>query len=227
MRDQISVLILNKPKYNFETLLKSFLIWIQSTKCYRSIRLNNILVLPRPRFLQKISASFKLSPKRDDENSNFLKGVVNGLTDLEKIVSIQIDEIHIKESIDYKNGSISGVAKNKVNETAKTVVTFLVSSCFGSFKEVVRLVPVKQLTGSYLADIASNVLKQVIHCGLKVLCIISDNNRVNRVMFKELTKTSDSDYFFYEEGNPYKIFVLFDSVHILIYLLIYMILTYT
>lgn len=215
LRDQICLLFMKKNKYNLETILKSFLIYVQSTKCYNAIRLNNLLTLPHPRFLQKLTASFKLSPSNEDETSHFLKAMCKDLPENDKIVSIQIDEIHIKESIDFKNGKLSGIASNESTEIAKTVVTFLVSSCFGKFKEVIRLVPAKQITGAFLANTAKNVIVQVLDCGFKVLCIISDNNRLNRVMFKELTRDSTSDYYFYTNGNPYPIYVFFDSVHIL------------
>jgi hypothetical protein len=214
LRDQFTLVFLNKPKYTVETVLRAFLIYMQSVKCYNSIRLNNILCLPHPRYLEKVSASFNVSATNESGTKNLFKHLVKDLTEDQKYVNIQVDEIHIRESVEYKNGKLYGIAANDKAETAKTVVAFLVSSCFGSFKEVARLVPVKQLSGSFLADTAKNVIKQVVDSGLTVLALLSDNNRVNRVMFNNLTKDSKSELFFEFPGNRTKIYVLFDTVHI-------------
>lgn len=66
---------------------------------------------------------------------------------------------------------------------ARTGEAFMASSVFGRFKEVVHLVPVKHLTGTELHKIIRKVLNLVSHCGLKVLAVISDNNRLNQNMF--------------------------------------------
>lgn len=214
LHDQFTLLFSSKPKYNVNTILNAFLIYVQSVKCYDVIRLNNILSLPHPRYLQKLSASFAVSPVSENENTNFLKHITKHLSGNEKIVNLQVDEIHVKQSLDYKNGHLFGVSSNNTDKLANTIVAFLVSSAFGTMKEVIKLIPVKQLKGSELAVMTKNVLKEMHMSDLKTLCILSDNNRINRVMFNILTESSDSKYYFYMESNPLKIFMQYDTVHV-------------
>ena len=74
--------------------------------------------------------------------------------------------------------------------------------------------PVKRLKGKHSADITKSVINELQAAGLKILTIVSDNHGVNRVMFKELAN-SESGHYFQIEGNPFKTFMLYDSVHIL------------
>lgn len=57
--DQFLLVFMKKTKYNVHVTLNAFLIYMQSMKCYDAIRINNILLLPHPRFLQKHSPSLK------------------------------------------------------------------------------------------------------------------------------------------------------------------------
>lgn len=59
------------------------------------------------------------------------------------------------------------------------------------------MVPVKQVNGSFLTETTKHVIDQLVHCGLQILPVITDNKRVNGVMFKGLCKKSESDLFFF------------------------------
>lgn len=209
--EQLELCFKKKKLYSVNTIVRAFLIYDRSRACYSAIRSNSLLVLPHPKHLQKISSKIMASPNDRNENNHFLGTVVKDLIAREKYVVLQIDEIYVKAGISYKCGKLSGMADNDVSQEAKTVVAFMVSSVFGSFKQIVALLPVKNPTGIELHKMTSNVLTLVESCGLTVVTIITDNNRINRNMFNIFTAESSNKYFI--EFSDHKIFLTFDSVH--------------
>lgn len=63
------------------------------------------------------------------------------------MVLLLIDEIYLTAWLDYRSKSIIGAASNK-DELAKTVLTFMISSGFGVFEKVVKLLPVNNIRGN-------------------------------------------------------------------------------
>jgi hypothetical protein len=47
----------------------------------------------------------------------------------------------------FKAQNIIGSAENRPTQIAKTALSFMITSAFGSYKEIERLVPVNGLTG--------------------------------------------------------------------------------
>jgi hypothetical protein len=62
----------------------------------------------------------------------------------------------------------------------------MICSILSHRKDIVALVTVKNLTAPYLKDITMHVIKMVEKAGLRIVCLISDNNLVNGNMFRLL-----------------------------------------
>ena len=131
----------------------------------------------------------------------------------ERIVAVQMDEIHVKSALNYTGGKLIGAASNST-ESATTVQAFMISSIFGSYTEVVGLIPMKRMTASDLQTNLLHTIQCVQSSGFTVLAVIADNNAVNRRVFKELCPPNK-----YSFDNPQHagkpIFILHDSVHLL------------
>jgi hypothetical protein len=157
--EQIELIFSNKKNYSVNTLLKSFIIYIQSSAVYDSIRENKFL---SPRHLKRLKSGFNISPTPDKENATFLKSMASKMTDLEKYVVLQLDEIYVNSSMQYRGGKLYGIAENQNSSTqeAKTIQAFLISSAFGNFKSVVSLTPVKNLVGEELYELTQ---KKILH----------------------------------------------------------------
>ncbi|XP_049796730.1 uncharacterized protein LOC126213147 [Schistocerca nitens] len=211
--EQIDLLAMNKRTYSVDMMMHAFIIYNQSPACYAALRSSGLLTLPHVKHIQQLSSSLKICPTNKSQNAHFLKIVVDKLDEREKFVILQVYEIYVKPCIQFKGGKLHGYAENNAPSEARTVLAFLTSSLYGSFKEVVHLVPVKQLSGSDLHKLTLNVLQFLSSCGLTVVVIISDNNRINRNMFSLLVKNSSSPYSFLSCGSP--VFVMFDTVHLL------------
>lgn len=211
--EQFKLLFMEKHalQYSIHMTLCSFLIYTQSSNCYSALRKNAILTLRHPRTLQRLSSSMHIAIDKPNENEYFLRSLASKLNEKEKYVILQIDEIYIKQNIEYKNGSLSGFVHNDTS-AAKIVIAFVIYSAFGSFKEIVLLIPVINVNGNELTSYTKEVCKLVTAYDFKIIAIITDNNRVNRVMFKELSSFDNN--FTYDFSNTYKTFLSYDSVHI-------------
>lgn len=211
--DQLKQIVGNRNRYSRSTIIMSFLLYCQSPSCYNLLR--EYLVLPHKRYLQSLSSSLELSSESEGSNKNYLVNVSKTLSDTEKVVALQIDEIYISPRLDYRGNSITGMAANSstsnTNDLAKTVLTFMVSSAFGKLSEVVSMFPVNNIKGSELTILINKCIHFVQSCGFEVLCVITDNHSINRSAFKIMSPS-------YSISNPKfpekKIFLLFDFVHL-------------
>lgn len=209
LTDQLRQIVSKKVKYCTATVIMAFVVYSQSPSCYGLLR--EFFVLPHKRYLQSISSSLLVSPESENNNKNYLMRVANNLSEMERIVILQVDEIYISPRLDYRASAVIGSASNN-NELAKTVVTFMISSAFGSLNEVVKFFPANNIKGSDLAILIGQVINFVQQCNFEVLCVITDNHSINRVAFKTLASTPSS---FTNPMDPNKtIFMLYDFVHI-------------
>lgn len=106
--------------YSPQMLVWSFMILLQSSSTYACIRETEFLVLPHSKYLKQLSSSYLCSPDSEKENKHFLKSRCLSLSEDARFVSLQMDEIHVKEHYEYKGGKIIGVAENFVKEQPGT-----------------------------------------------------------------------------------------------------------
>jgi hypothetical protein len=211
--DQLSLIGKVKKNYNMSTMLFSLVIFCQSSTSSSYERLRDFFILPTKRHLQQISADLNVTQDNDvNKNSNYLLHQASMLKEREKVVCLLVDEIYIKKGFNYKSKNITGFAENDTSKFAKTIQTLMISSAFGNFKEVVRLVPVNKMTGSELHKVVTETIKMIENHNFKVLCVITDNNRVNQKMFSLLA--NDTFYINNPSKLNEKIFLTYDFVHI-------------
>lgn len=151
------------------------------------------------------------SPQQDLSNKHYLSNMSTSLTIREKVVVLLIDEIYITSRLDYRSKNIIGVASN-TNELAKTILAFMICSAFGNFSEIVKLLPVHNITGDEMKPITLSVIEFIQNCGFEVLCIITDNHRINRNLFKKLS--SNGIQFPNPQYSDKKFFLSYDFVHV-------------
>ena len=113
------------------------------------------VILPQQRNLQWLSSVLTFVPgvqSSEHEQMRYLRLKAQSLTDPEKYVVLQIDEIHVMQSLQYRGGHITGVAENATTEQANSIQAFLIASVAGSLREIVSFVPVTQLMAGKLKD---------------------------------------------------------------------------
>ena len=199
-------------RYSIDMLIYAFNLYHKSPACYEEVR--KVLCLPSKHLIRDISSNIRV----DSGNicQKYLKSKAALLQPNELKVNIQLDEIHIKSNVAYQNGKLIGYAENQSVKSANRIQCFMLSSILSNNRDVVSLVPVQQMTSSYLCDLTKQVITNVTNAGYTVISIISDNNVVNRKMFMSLSGFDHlMPYIINPVNNIDKIFILFDSVHIL------------
>lgn len=104
-----------------------------------------------------------MSPNQSNSNVSYTKNISQHLLPRELFVSLLVnenDKIYVKASLNFKNKNMVGFAKN-VDEPNETVLTFMISSCFEPFKEIVRLCPVKSIKGKKIKEFTYQVMEFV------------------------------------------------------------------
>lgn len=121
MADQLMLLTQKKRKYSTDSILYAYSIYLQSKACYTLIRDEKMLILPHINTLTSITRFQDVSAGNEASNINYFKKIVSNLTDIEKVVTLQIDEIYCAAQINFKASSLTGFAEN-MDAVAKTVV---------------------------------------------------------------------------------------------------------
>ena len=198
----------NRRRFSVETLILAFTLFHKSNACYTELQ--NTLCLPSKRMLRDISSN--LSVNAGAQCEIYLEKKATLLKQHEKLVNLQLDEIHIKPKISYQAGQIVGSADNQKEEAATRIQAFMISSIMSKNKDIVSLVPVAKMTGDYLFELITKVIINVTNAGFTVNSVISDNNVINRKAFMLLSKTNSLQSYFLNPVNNSRIYILFDSV---------------
>ncbi|GBN85828.1 hypothetical protein AVEN_167218-1 [Araneus ventricosus] len=132
----------------------------------------------------------------------------------EKLICLLIDEIYVNPGLNYKGGKLLGKAEN-ANQQANTIQAFMITSLFSKYKEIVALVSMKNQTADDLYCQTLKVLQMLNDCKYNVLCLISDNNRINRNMFTQMCQGNLVNCISNPVQPENKLFFLFDTVHLI------------
>ena len=106
----------------------------------------------------------------------YLKQRISHLPQIERIVLI-IDEVYTAQRIEYCNGQFIGLTKD--GAASKTVLTFMVQSIYGKYKDVVCLIPINKLDTALLHEWFFKVKKGINDC-FQALAESADNHVCNR-----------------------------------------------
>lgn len=193
LEEQIRLLTLKQLRYSANLIVWCAKFFYSFPSAYIMIRECKVLILPHPSYLKKLSAALTVSSSPDSHIA-YLRKKNSLLNKQEKVVNVLLDEIYISPAMDYKGGHLVGSAENCARvESATTIQTFMIVSPFAHNKDVVALFPVRNINAEKLYSYTKDVLQILVHCGYSPLCLISDNNRVNRNMFLLLCHDGNLD----------------------------------
>ena len=213
--EQLNLMIQNKINSSTELMIFSSLLYNCSPKGYRLLRDSKNIILPSYSTITRLTLSTYMNPLIEQHDNNFLMYIKNKfkfLVQNDTTVSL-LDEIHLKPYFDYKGGNIVGLSDNS-NEAAMIAFTFMLSSVFSQYKDVVHVMPTKCLKAESLFDIIKHIIG-LEEIGFQVLSIIIDNNAINKKaisLFCSPPKLSIVYRHPVLKSQP--LFFLFDSVHI-------------
>ena len=209
--EQINLMTLNKFNYSTEIYFWYFL------HCYITVLLLDV-ILPSYSTIRKLTLSTSMSPVVEQNNNNFLMYIKNKfklLVQKDITVSLLIDEIHLKPYFDYKGGNVVGLANN-TNEVATSAFAFMFSCVLSNYKDVIHMMPTKCLKAENLFNIIKRLIIRLEEIGFKVLCLIMDNNAINKnAMSLFCIPVKLSIVYPHPVLKSRPLFFIFDSVHVL------------
>ena len=213
--EQLQLLVQSKPKYSADFLHWAFEIFSLSPATYELLR-DSSLMLPHPTYLRTLSSCLKVEPGMQcNAHVAYLTQKAQLLQPHERDVSLLLDEIYVNPKVGYKAGTLEGFATNCDMTQATTVQAFMITSVLSNNKDVAALVPVKNLTACFLKELTLQVISMVEKAGFRVLCVISDNNKVNGNMFGSLCGGDIRSSIAHPLDSGRRLFFFFDSVHLM------------
>ena len=145
---------------------------------------------------------------------SYLKKKAEQLEPHERIVAFLLHEIHVQPSASFKGSGIQGFAANKPLQQVTTVQAFMISSALSKNKDIVALISMLNATANTLKEMT--MILHLLHCaGYRVMCMISDNNRIHRNMFAMFCDGDLNPSIPHPLDSSLTLFFLFDSVHLL------------
>ena len=215
LSEQFSLLFATRRRYSADMLMFAFRLLCVSRSAFGFIR-DKALILPHASYLRKLSSVFSVTGElNEDGHVAYLRDKASILPEHERHVILMLDEIHVNPKITYKGGCFVGMASNSPIDEATNVQAFMICSLLSSNKDVAALIPVKSMNAAYLKECTFKVISMLENCGYLVICLISDNNRVNRNMFTALSDGELKPWIPHPCNSLRKLFFLFDSVHLL------------
>ena len=192
-----------KKVYTPEQMTRAFEYYATSRSLYG--RLRKDYKLPSVKALSCLTS--KVSQLSDGE---FLKNVFAGLKMKQRKVTILIDEVYVKTTLQLHGGSLFGKAVNDPAKLAKAVLSIMIRCPFGGPNFMFKMIPVAKMDASFLYKQIVETIKLIAEAGGKTRVIIVDGNRTNQSFLKKFPTVP---------GKPWLttdgIFLLFDFVHLL------------
>ena len=176
--DQLKLLSVLPNQRSYSTsLLVSALVWhAHSPSCYRAMLRDGCIILPSERALRRLTGKFNIS---NDTMVSYLQNRRQKLNNFQATVSLVFDEIYVHQTIDYNQGSFSGLC-NENGELATTVLCFMLNSLSGKYCDVITMIPLRKLTLDVLRKSFLSAMQISLDAGFDVVLSCCDNHPVNR-----------------------------------------------
>ena len=166
----------NGRRYSTSLLTTSFFWQLTSSSLYKKLR--SFFILPSISQLRRLSSATAVESRELDVD--YLKQRTSTLTAQERIVTLMLDEVYTAQRVEYSDGAFVGLTEECT--AAKTVLTFMIQSAHGRYKDVVCLIPVNRLDTKLLQFWLMKVLK-ALHDIVFVVALSCDNHVCNRSVF--------------------------------------------
>ncbi|XP_040073973.1 uncharacterized protein LOC115329107 [Ixodes scapularis] len=220
LREQFNLLSTKKERrrYSVDFMVFSCILFTISPHAYKYICSSGNISLPHPMIIRSVCLSSGMNPQPLPQSATFLSYAAKRISDLDdkqRLVTVMVDEVHIKPFLDYKGSSTTDVALNSP-EVASSVLVFTVQSLTCQFKEVVHIIPVQRADTQFLHKLLIDLICGLEKIGYRVACVVSDGSSVNKEAMSHFTSPPTEGIVYPHPCDPARpLFFVIDPVNIL------------
>ena len=167
--------------------------------------LRQFLVLPEPR---KVIAAISSTDCKAVLTKMFQK-----IRFKQRHSFLLVDEVKVKPTLSFSYGILNGLAQNKPDEKATSMLGIMLRCLHGGPSLMVAIIPVSKLTAEYQFSVVVDTAKMVEDCGGIVIGSITDNHRINQQYCHRFNRQSSCQAI-HPLDNSRTWFLLYDTVHL-------------
>ena len=194
-----------RPSFSAEIIRFSLLLRYTSAQAYKLL----LEKFPLPSFsaLQKI--------QKGDVNSIIAAKSLSEKGKISQDCILILDEMYLQKGTQFHGGEYVG--SNENGEFYKGIMVFMISGLKETVPCVVKVCPEVTVTGDWLSQEIISCIAQVINAGFNIRAIVADNHSSNVNAFRTLLENFEGDgkHFITLPDSPKRIFLFFDTVHLL------------
>ena len=211
--EQLS-LVYSKPngrRYSSSLLAMSFLWQSVCPALYNQISLDGMLNLPSSKYIRNLVARVGDDLKLTDPAKKYLEARFSKLNTNDHQVSLLMDEVYCKQTVQYSNGRFFG-AEN--NEITKTLLCVMVKSVCGKYRDVVSMTPISNINADNLYTVWENCITVLSEIGFVVVITMTDGHKSNEKLFKKILRGKEFLFIEHPYFPGHKIFIAYDPTHL-------------
>ncbi len=213
------VKVIKQRRYSVR-LLSLAVLWENcSPALYSQILSDGILCLPSRKRIHDLTQAFTVDTGLSSGTRAYLKARAEKLSEREKFIIIQEDEIYCAKRVEYAQGKISGIDSMGGNdlklEPTKTLLCIMVRSVAGHYFDIVALFPVVNLDSKILKIVFDKVMDEVVTLNFKVVGNGLDAYSANRKFYThELCHGNLQPSIQHPSQPTLPVHLIFDAVHV-------------
>ena len=200
-----------KRRYSVSLLVACYLIHAVSRSAYETLREQNFMCLPSAKTLSKITQN--VDANVCGINTEYLTLRYKQLTRFQSTVAVIFDEVYVAKRLEYSFSHKAVVGLTDDAKIAGTVLTFMISSICGSYKDVVSMFPINNISSEKIRKAFWQVVETLSKIGFNTVAAISDNHSSNRKFFLDEMNGSWKNSIPNRFNSDRPIFIIFDPTH--------------
>ena len=205
-------------RYNSNDKATALALYHSSPKTYRVLR--KLFLLPTTRTLRKHMQQVYIYPGFANSILSALRIKAEGMESDTKLCSLVMDEMAIKERIQYNAGrdEVEGFEDfgllGKRTYVANHALVFMVRGLTVKWKQPIGyFLSSGPVGGETLTKLLLEAIDKITDIGLEVKIVLSDQGSNNRKSLETILKVSVDQPFFFHKNS--KIFVMYDPPHLI------------
>ena len=168
IKEQLSLMYSkrNGGRYSHSLLCMATMWHDISPATYNQMLADNVLTLPSPRHLRRLTSALKADLDLADSSIKYLTVRKEKLAEKDLKVAVLLDEVHCRMKVQYSNGKFYGLENG---EATKTLLCTMVKSVAGKYRDVVSMTPITNINAEKVYIVWMNIIKVLKNIGFDVV----------------------------------------------------------